>query len=97
MKVTAAVVAVASAIALVPPCLGFLPSQSAHVVRSHQSGSSTNAAAAAASSSSSPLFMATGALVDDPTFTKPDTLNDGMIGEQACTDAASLNASSHSA
>lgn len=72
MKVTATVVAAASAVALVPnPCLGFLQSQSAHVVRS-------------------PLFVATSALVDDPTFTKPDTLNDGMISEQACTDAANL-------
>ena len=89
MKVTASVVAAASAVALVPPCLGFLPSQSAHIVRSHHAGSGTNADAAS-SSTTSPLFVATSALVDDPTFTRPDTLNDGMISEQACTDAASL-------
>lgn len=29
-------------------------------------------------------------LIDDPTFTPPDTFNEGMITEQACTDAASL-------
>lgn len=29
-------------------------------------------------------------LVDDPTFTPPDTFNEGMISEQACTDASSL-------
>ena len=71
MKVSATVVAAASAVALVPPCWGFLPSQSAHIVRSH-AGSGTNADAS--SSTPSPLFVATSVLVDDPTFIKPDTL-----------------------
>ena len=29
-------------------------------------------------------------LIDDPTFIPPDTVNEGMISEQACADAASL-------
>ena len=74
---TAATAAAAFAVACLPlPCSGFLPSQTSHV-------------RPPVAATAPPLFAAT-TLVDDPSFKRPDTLNDGMISEEACTDAASL-------
>ena len=77
MMVRTAAAAAAFAVACLPlPCSGFLPSQTSHV-------------RPPVAATAPPLFAAT-TLVDDPSFKRPDTLNDGMISEEACTDAASL-------